>query len=39
MEVFGIRLIGITVENGHKLLLSLGAVAVIYLVRLIACER
>ncbi len=32
MEILGIRLVGVTVENGQKLLLTLAFVAVVYLV-------
>lgn len=35
MELFGIRLIGINEETGHKVLLTLAAVGVVQLVRLL----
>jgi small-conductance mechanosensitive channel len=32
MEVFGIRLVGMTAENGHKLLLTLGLILTVFLL-------
>ena len=36
MELFGIRLVGINAENGQKLLLTLGLIAVVFAVRTVA---
>lgn len=33
MDIFGIRLVGINAENGQKMLLTLGFVAILFLVR------
>jgi small-conductance mechanosensitive channel len=36
LEIFGIRFVGITAENGHKLLLTLILFAMVWVLRLIA---